>query len=796
MKLAVIGATGKAGSLIAEELKNRGHAVTAVVRPGSEGKLKGDYPVLNKNLFDLETEDLAGFDAVVDAFGSASYGPGNENVHVTAMRHMIDIMEPIPDVRLLVVGGAASLYKDDISGKRIVDDIPEGPAGAVPRNQMAAFEELKKSKVNWTFFSPAAKFDYAGKKTGRYILGTDYLIRNADGESRITYADYAIAMADEAEQGRFIRKRFTAVSDTSFTIMEHENNLFDIGSNWPFTRKGAYFGVFADPGGFRRVDPIFGGGRLMLGSRRATAGDSKMMFKFYPVYGGQKVSYAIHVSATQLDMITAYGKISICWPDDKMVYFKGENGLSLKFEKNARQHEILKPRKGNAWEAVLQDIGTLLFNPLKGGMDVDALWETEYISTLRMRATATPDENGEFLLAVEESLFAATLRDSYPTWEEAKEDVTKDWEEFLACIPHFNEELEEMREEAAYILWSAFVHPCGRVKRQVMFMTGNAIASSWQMCHNAVALHRNTKVATDLLLSYFYEQSPFGQIPDFVDECMILGQGIKPPVQGWALKWIMKDHSLKEEWSAEDLEFLYESVGRWGDWFLNIRDDDADGLPQYEHGDESGFDDSSVFVKTNMVESPDLAAYLGLLFEAEGDLAKILGRDDEAEEWYAKSKKIIDLLVSELWNGEIFTARVNGTHEPIVSESLIHYLPIVLGKRLPQEIIDKMTADLLVENEFLTPFGLASEKLTSTQFRISGMARGFVLPPYHLLILTGMYDAGKVEEAKMIAERYCMAMKKFGFNMLVNPIKGGKGYFGCSWPVCTYLVLADMISNM
>ena len=97
---------------------------------------------------------------------------------------------------------------------------------------------------------------------------------------------------------------------------------------------------------------------------------------------------------------------------------------------------------------------------------VDALWETEYISTLRMRATATPDENGEFLLAVEESLFAATLRDSYPTWEGAKEDVTKDWEEFLACIPHFNEELEEMREEAAYILWSAFVNPCGRVKRR------------------------------------------------------------------------------------------------------------------------------------------------------------------------------------------------------------------------------------------------------------------------------------------------------------------------------------------
>ena len=79
---------------------------------------------------------------------------------------------------------------------------------------MAAFEELKKSRVNWTFFSPAAKFDYAGKKTGRYILGTDYLIRNADGESRITYADYAIAMADEAEQA--------VAKSADFTVTEGE----------------------------------------------------------------------------------------------------------------------------------------------------------------------------------------------------------------------------------------------------------------------------------------------------------------------------------------------------------------------------------------------------------------------------------------------------------------------------------------------------------------------------------------------------------------------------------------------
>jgi len=151
--------------------------------------------------------------------------------------------------------------------------------------------------------------------------------------------------------------------------------------------------------------------------------------------------------------------------------------------------------------------------------------------------------------------------------------------------------------------------------------------------------------------------------------------------------------------------------------------------------------------------------------------------------------------VKELWDGEHFIARKLRTHETILSPSLLHYMPLVLGHRLPREIIDKMTADLMKEGEFLTPYGLASEKIGSVQFRKMGMARGWVLPPTNLLILTGMFDAGKTEEAKMIANRYCLAMKN-GFNMLIDPLLGNRGGFGCSWPVCAFLVLADMVSNM
>ena len=202
MKIAVIGASGKAGRLIAEEAYIRGHEVTAVVR--NPDKVDTDkYGLIVKDLFDLQVEDLEDFDIVVSAYGAPI---GKEDEYVTSMQKFISIMENLPEVRFFVVGGAGSLYTDDTKTKLAYTLIPEQFA-AVPIAMLKAFEELKKSKVNWTFQSPAFTFDANGPRTGKYTLGTDF-------KSYISYADFAVAMVDEMERGKFIGKRFTAVSDS------------------------------------------------------------------------------------------------------------------------------------------------------------------------------------------------------------------------------------------------------------------------------------------------------------------------------------------------------------------------------------------------------------------------------------------------------------------------------------------------------------------------------------------------------------------------------------------------------
>ena len=204
MKIGIIGASGKAGSRIAEEALYRRHEVTAIVRDRSK-ITNPALAVLERNLFDLTAEDLKDFDAVVDAFGTA-FDPESAKGHQTSMKHLISVMEQLPEVRFLVVGGAASLYTDRSHRKLVLEGIPE-QWQAVPANMKAAFETLQTSAVNWTYFSPAATFDPNGPRTGKYRLGGNEVTVNSEGESYLSYADFAAAMLDEIEDGNHIRKR-------------------------------------------------------------------------------------------------------------------------------------------------------------------------------------------------------------------------------------------------------------------------------------------------------------------------------------------------------------------------------------------------------------------------------------------------------------------------------------------------------------------------------------------------------------------------------------------------------------
>lgn len=211
MRIGIIGASGKAGNQIFKEALDRNHEVTAIVRDA--GKLQSHVNlVLEKDIFDITTDDLKEFDVVVNAYGAA---PGQEHLHVDAGRKLIECLKNAPQTRLIVVGGAGSLFVDEAKTTRVMDT-PDFPKEyfATASNQGKNLEDLQNaSAIQWTFISPAAFFNPEGKRTGSYQKGKDHLILNHAGQSYVSYADYAIAVLDEIENPQHMNERFTLVSE-------------------------------------------------------------------------------------------------------------------------------------------------------------------------------------------------------------------------------------------------------------------------------------------------------------------------------------------------------------------------------------------------------------------------------------------------------------------------------------------------------------------------------------------------------------------------------------------------------
>ena len=210
MKIAVVAANGRVGKKAVAEAQSRGFDVTAFGR--HEENDTGAKQYVRKDIFDLTPADLAGFDAVVDAFGV--WTPETLPLHSASLAHLCDILNGT-DTRLLIVGGAGSLFLN-AEHTMCLSDAPNFPdsykplAGAMAK----ALGELRnRNDVKWTYVSPAADFQADGARTGKYILAGEEFTTNSKGESVISYADYAVALVDEIERGAHIGERISVVGE-------------------------------------------------------------------------------------------------------------------------------------------------------------------------------------------------------------------------------------------------------------------------------------------------------------------------------------------------------------------------------------------------------------------------------------------------------------------------------------------------------------------------------------------------------------------------------------------------------
>ncbi len=494
--------------------------------------------------------------------------------------------------------------------------------------------------------------------------------------------------------------------------------------------------------------------------------------KLFPVVlerDGKEIFY--HATATPLCVTLEYqgGSARLCLEKGSILRMEAF-GVNVVLAPPLNPHEIAKTRNDGSWEVVMSPVPKLLFCPVCGTMEAVSGFDVINSMPENTRFVFYPDETGRVDLAVHLYLTNACRKKEYPSFDSCLADLEEEFTEYLKTVPEFPNEYAESRILAAYLVWS-HIMPIDGMDIIYMNKGVHRCTSSWQQSYHAMGQYQNPKFAWELLTSMFHYQDDSGMLPDIITDSTQSFSGNKPPFQGVALTFLRQytDFSFV---SQKERTFFYEGFSRLIYWWLSYRDTDQDGIAQYDAADEAGWDDCSLFQQGVPAESPDLASYLILGMEQLSILAGELGKTYEERMWKERSEKMLEKMLDFFWNGERFTSRLNQTHEWVQSESLAAFLPLLLGKRLPEEIIQKMTDALSEEGAWLTPYGLAGERLDSDHYREVGWLAGPILAPAQMLVCLGLRECGEEELAKKIAKRYCDALIRSKFAMIMNAKSG------------------------
>lgn len=308
-------------------------------------------------------------------------------------------------------------------------------------------------------------------------------------------------------------------------------------------------------------------------------------------------------------------------------------------------------------------------------------------------------------------------------------------------------------QRALYVLHSAMVRPTGAgcFRRPTVLMSRNWMTRcwSWDHCFNAVALApTNPDLAWDQWMTVFDYQAKDGALPDSLSYGNVEWGYVKPPIHGWALARLMETPGVLTTARAAQ---AYEKLRAWTRWWLATRDTDGDGLPEYQHGNDSGFDNATVFDGGYPVASPELAGYLASQCMVVAALASRLGHAAEAARHRDAAQRLIARLAERLWDGAALRPRKAAGDFVRTGDSLLPFLVLSAGELLPDRIRHATVRGLA---RFVTPHGLASEAPHSALYNAHGYWRGPVWAPAVVLVCDGLRRSGYASLAARIAGDY------------------------------------------
>ncbi|MDB6077670.1 MAG: hypothetical protein JWO82_1417 [Akkermansiaceae bacterium] len=363
-------------------------------------------------------------------------------------------------------------------------------------------------------------------------------------------------------------------------------------------------------------------------------------------------------------------------------------------------------------------------------------------------------------------------------WEKVEAATLKDWQRFLGKMPGVPQRFEAGAGQAWLNTWYATApatppnFPTEPVLMAKAYM--NAVWP-WDCCFNAMALGvTDLNAGLDQLMLPFALQKEDGQLPDKTGPEDAFLDCTKPPIQGWALGKLMDRHEVPNA----RLEAIYPKLVKWTDFWFAKRDHNGNGIPGYSGvnpGWDSGWDNSTVSGGEGENEAPELQAYLILQMKTLARIAIQLGRTNEAIVWTDRAAAHLKLFRETYWREDRLVTRLDGGKRIIDRPtSLEPMMSLLLGENLDADMFNRMVAQL---DDFLTPYGLASEMPASPLYRSDPDAYwcGPIWAPAMYLVIDGLDRGGRRDLAIDLAQRFDRLIQKAGGYYENFDAKTGKG---------------------
>jgi glycogen debranching enzyme len=545
---------------------------------------------------------------------------------------------------------------------------------------------------------------------------------------------------------------------------------------------------------------------LYLNSVRGKSKQHQNALKIIPAVNGKPIPYTYVADEFNISLLFKGGELNLCFEDSERIFVKGtgENvGLILdtqpvfNFEYNyllgnpGKEFCLINSYKNLTKYMIFAPVGTV---SLKQNVFMDTTGSTVEADNRSSIHITQPDDRQDFLCVIED----VPTNGGFPeereySFEAALDKSTNHFLSFLEKQPAVPEGYKLTLREAAYLNWTCIVNEQGLLKRKAMYMSNANFPGvwSWDNAFNALALAGvDDQLAWDQIQLLFDHQDDKGQIPGSVSDSTIRWNFSKPPVQGMFILKMMEKMTL----STEQLETIFSQIKKHVEFYLHYKDFNRDGICEYHHGNDSGQDNSTVFRDADIIDSPDLTAFLIKSMDMLAVVAGKLGRQDDQTHWKKEADKYTKRFCEYFLVDDLPVARFTRDGKVIESESYLPFVSIILGDKLPEAARKKMI-DTLKSDRYLTKWGIASEAIDSPLYEEDAYWRGPIWAPTTLLFVEAFEECGEHELAKDVAWKFLELCKHGGFAENFHAETGeGLRDLAHTWTSSVFIHLAGKLS--